>query len=87
MLLPNGVRVVIEVDGKHHYAEANGQASPSRYGAMMGADRQLRLAGYDVYRFGADELSAEAGSMVGDFFEQLFKLHHVTVPRNATLRS
>jgi very-short-patch-repair endonuclease len=53
MLLPNSVRVVVEVDGKHHYADNNGAASPHAYAAMMAADRDLRLAGYDVYRFGA----------------------------------
>lgn len=82
MLFPNSVRVVIEVDGKHHYSDNNGQASTSAYAAMMEADRDLRLAGYEVYRFGAQELNATHGSAVAvDFFERLFRLHHVSVPR------
>jgi len=79
MLLPNSVRVVVEVDGKHHYADNNGAASPHAYAAMMAADRDLRLAGYDVYRFGAYELGGEVG-VVADFFERLFTLHRVDVP-------
>jgi hypothetical protein len=51
MLLPHNVRIVIEVDGKHHYALNDGLASPKAYAAMA-ADRDLRLSGYDVYRFG-----------------------------------
>ena len=81
MLLPNNIRVVIEVDGKHHYADEQGRVSPHKYGSMMAADRDLRLAGYDVHRFGADELRGNsAGSTVGDFFERLFKSHNLALP-------
>jgi len=81
MLLPNNVRVVIEVDGKHHYADADGRANPMKYAAMAAADRDLQLAGYEVYHFGAAELSGEAPHpTVSDFFEMLFRLHHVVVP-------
>jgi hypothetical protein len=72
MLLPNGVRVVLEVDGKQHYAGADSKADPNKYAAMAAADRDLRLSGYDVYRFGATELVAPTGpTMVGEFFERL----------------
>lgn len=81
MLFPHNVRVVIEVDGKHHYADIGGIADTSRYAAMMAADRELRLAGYEVYRFGAVELSGDRGYTVAtEFFEGLFKLHGVNVP-------
>jgi very-short-patch-repair endonuclease len=65
-------RVVIEVDGKHHYADG-ATASPARYAEMVSEDRRLRLAGYEVYRFGGYELTqrADASSMVKDFFDQL----------------
>jgi hypothetical protein len=86
MLLPNNVRVVIEVDGKHHYSDENGRASSEKYGLMMSADRDLRLAGYDVYRFGVDELgSGDADSKVAEFFDQLFRQYHVPIP--PTLRA
>ena len=52
LLLPQGVRVVIEVDGKHHYADATGSADVQRYGHMVKADRELKFAGYEVFRFG-----------------------------------
>lgn len=56
LLLGNGVRVVLEVDGKHHFANGD-LASPSRYAEMASEDRRLRLQGYEVYRFGAAEFS------------------------------
>jgi hypothetical protein len=80
MLLPNGVRVVLEVDGKQHYAGADSKADPSKYAAMAAADRDLRLSGYDVYRFGATELIAPTGpTMVGEFFERLFRAHRLSL--------
>lgn len=80
MLLPHGVRVVIEVDGRHHFSEDDGRASPARYARMMAADRELRLAGYEVFRFGATELDtlSQAQGLVKGFFEALFKRHGVT---------
>jgi very-short-patch-repair endonuclease len=65
-------RVVVEVDGKQHYADGS-IASPSRYSEMVAEDRRLRLAGYEVYRFGGYELTQNSAStrMVQDFFEQL----------------
>ena len=78
MLLPNGVRVVLEVDGKLHYADSESQADPRKYAAMTAADRDLRLSGYDVYHFGAAELVPPAGPLlVGEFFDRLFQAHRI----------
>jgi very-short-patch-repair endonuclease len=55
LLLPRRVRVVIEVDGKQHYAEGD-IASPELYSEMVAEDRRLRLQSYEVYRFGGYEL-------------------------------
>jgi very-short-patch-repair endonuclease len=88
MLLPNSGRVVIEVDGKHHYADNDGRADVDRYAAMMSADRDLRLAGYEVYRFGASELSGNgADQKVAEFFDRLFRQYHVSVPALKSLGS
>lgn len=40
---------------------------------MVAEDRRLRLAGYEVYRFGGHELTQNPNSttMVQEFFEQL----------------
>ncbi|KOX14545.1 hypothetical protein ADK67_42075 [Saccharothrix sp. NRRL B-16348] len=58
LLLPQCIRIVIECDGKQHYADpATGQADPRRYGEMVAEDRELRLRGYEVYRFGGTELT------------------------------
>ncbi|KAB2693704.1 AbiJ-related protein [Ochrobactrum chromiisoli] len=77
LLLPGRQRVVVEVDGQHHFAE-NDRPSLKIYAEMVSADRELRLAGYEVYRFGANELvGAGAEVRVTDFFEKLFRLHRV----------
>lgn len=81
LLLPHGVRVVIEVDGKQHYADERGAADVRRYAQMAAADRDLKLAGYEVYRFGGVELQGDsAPAMVKAYFESLFKRHQVAVP-------
>lgn len=64
-------RVVLEVDGKQHYATGD-TASPTLYSEMVAEDRRLRLAGYEVYRFGGAELMKDgADRMVAEFFDQL----------------
>jgi very-short-patch-repair endonuclease len=80
LLLPSGVRVVIEVDGKQHYATEDGRADSKRYAAMVAADRDLKLAGYQVFRFGSAELTKEtARGIVKTFFEELFKRFGVSL--------
>ena len=73
LLLSAHDRIVIEVDGKQHYSEDNGMASPPLYAEMVAADRELKLTGYDVYRFGGAELNEKDGErVVTDFFTALF---------------
>ncbi len=80
LLLPQGVRVVVEVDGKHHYATSNGLADVQRYAEMAMADRDLKLAGYEVFRFGASELQTpDAKARVKNFFKAVFKRYGVPV--------
>lgn len=74
LLFSPSERVVIEVDGKHHYSDDNGP-SPSLYASMVRADRALRLAGYEVYRFGAAELNAGNEDTIASFFQDLMKRH------------
>lgn len=77
LLLPNRQRIVLEVDGKHHFSHDD---TPSLrvYADMVSADRELRLVGYEVYRFGANELlGSGAEEKITDFFEKLFRLHRV----------
>lgn len=73
LLLPGGIRVVIEIDGKHHYSSDDGRANPKSYSDMMAADRALRLTGYEVYRFGGYELSqSDAERRLAEFYRALF---------------
>lgn len=74
LLLPHGRRVVLEVDGKHHYATGD-RADPDIYARTMRADRELKLSGYEVYRFGAAELADDerARAVVEAFFRDLYR--------------
>ncbi len=77
LLLPLRQRIVIEVDGKHHFAEGE-KASLKVYAEMAAADRELRLAGYEIYRFGANELvGSGAVERIEAFFRQLFEKHSI----------
>lgn len=80
LLLPHGVRVIVEVDGQQHYStgmDASAKPSPEEYARTARADRHLRLAGYEVYRFGGYELRDEnlCGTAVLEFFLRLFRRH------------
>lgn len=73
MLMPNRVRVVIELDGVQHYSDANGKADVKLYAKTMEEDRKLRLRGYQVFRFGgADFVNKEQSKvMMRSFFIEL----------------
>lgn len=77
LLLPNRARVVIECDGVQHYANRDGEASPRQYAEMVAEDRELRLRGYEVYRFGGYELKdkARASHLISSFFDSLAERH------------
>ncbi len=83
VLPPHRVRVVIECDGVQHYADDQvlpdnrRHADPRRYAEMMAEDRELRLAGYEVYRFGGAELAAgpDTTRRLDAFFDRLADRH------------
>jgi hypothetical protein len=78
LLLSRRDRVVIEVDGRQHYSDNVGNASPVRYAQMAAADRELKLAGYDVYRFGGHELVTERAVATLDvFWTHFFRRHGI----------
>jgi very-short-patch-repair endonuclease len=77
LLLPNRARVVIEVDGQHHFTR-NDKPSLTAYSEMVCADRDLRLAGYEIFRFGANELVGTGSqALIERFFDRLFQLHGI----------
>ncbi|MCY1033278.1 hypothetical protein OV207_17625 [Corallococcus sp. BB11-1] len=83
MLFSQSVRVVIEVDGVGHYCDPQGKASPSKYAEMVAADRDLRLSGYEVYRFGGKELEGDLGREIArGFFRLLFRRHGVEAEKS-----
>lgn len=93
LMLEQGVRIVIEIDGRHHYAAQDPHepdryiASAQRYAEMVAEDRRLRLMGYEVYRFGGfefldvdleqREVGADAQQCVAEFFDRLLARHGV----------
>lgn len=80
MLFPHGVRVVIEVDGKLHYTKPDDKCDPDKYAKMAFADRDLKLAGYEVFRFGATELmKSDTEDVVKEFFDRLFSRYGMQV--------
>ncbi len=88
MVVSDRQRIVIELDGMQHYGERKtipGRAYPEyvasaqRYADMVSAQREMTLAGYEVYRFGGKEFADEerAGKMVRSFLLALFERHGV----------
>jgi very-short-patch-repair endonuclease len=83
LLLPHGQRVVLEVDGLHHYATPDGKRpDPARYADNVRGDRDLKLSGYEVFRFGGAELQGRdrARDVLRPFFAELFRRFDVSVP-------
>jgi very-short-patch-repair endonuclease len=80
LLLPHGIRIVLEVDGREHYATEDGRADTARYASMVAGDRDLKLSGYEVFRFGGAELQGDqARGMVKAFFSALFERYSVPI--------
>lgn len=80
LLLPLGQRVVLEVDGSQHYTSSDGRPDGTKYAANMRGDRDLKLSGYEVFRFGATELHdrERARTLLQQFFADLFRRFQVT---------
>ncbi len=77
LLLRNSVRVVIEIDGKQHYSDVDGKASPQLYAEMVAEDRRIRCLGYEIYRFGGAEFVGDATEIIVTFFRDLFEHHGI----------
>jgi len=92
LMLENGVRIVLEVDGQHHYASEDKKskiwtADPQKYAVGAREDRRLRLLGYEVYRFGGSEfadtslsparIGAASQEVVAAFFDRLLRKYGV----------
>jgi hypothetical protein len=69
LLLKNNRSLIIEIDGRDHYARVLNPrpaeykydiyvADPDRYADMMAEDRAMKFAGYEVLRYGAKKISA-----------------------------
>lgn len=82
LLLPHGQRVVLEVDGSQHYTRDDGRTpDTAKYADMVAADRDLKLRGYEVFRFGHDELKhpADARKLLLQFIPDMFRHFRVSL--------
>lgn len=89
MLFSGSQRIVIELDGVQHYSDGTIQrpgdlypyhiASKSKYASMVSAQREMTLAGYEVYRFGGYEFQDQekAIDVIRQFFIDLLHKHGV----------
>ncbi|WP_314223550.1 AbiJ-related protein [Streptomyces zaehneri] len=81
LLLPHGQRVVLEVDGSQHYTRDHGRTpDTAKYAEMVAADRDLKLRGYEVFRFGHDELKRldAAQDLLRQFIPDMFRRFRVS---------
>lgn len=85
MIFSHRDRIVIEIDGKQHYADGD-KASPKLYSEMVEAQREMSLLGYDVYRFGGyefymadkdDTIKQAVLDKIKQFFMRLFKKYGI----------
>ena len=86
MIISEHERVVIEIDGVQHYADyvkgnKKHYASVDKYAEMVAAQREMTLAGYDVYRFGGKELYNQTigKSVIRQFFVKLFEKYKISM--------
>lgn len=93
MMLENGARIVIEIDGRHHYANQDSEdsgryiADSRKYAEMTREDRRLTASGYEVYRFGGYEfrdvsvsegtIGPQSKEVVAEFFDRLLRRHAI----------
>ena len=84
MIFSMSNRIVIEIDGKQHYAIGD-RACPELYANMVAAQREMTLCGYDVYRFGGHEFQGDKEEVIKklqNFFVNLMKKHNVITNGN-----
>jgi hypothetical protein len=73
LILKNNKKIIIQVDANQHFADED-KFSPGKYAAMMSGDRELKLKGFEVYRFGSFEFKDEnIENNLEEFFILLFE--------------
>ncbi|MFE0378270.1 hypothetical protein ACFW1M_22390 [Streptomyces inhibens] len=81
LLLPHGQHVVLEIDGSQHYTRDYGcTPDAAKYAETVAADRDLKLRGYEVFRFGHDELKRfdDAQALMWLFLPNMFRHFRVS---------
>jgi len=68
LIIYNGKRIIIEIDGKTHTPEN----SLEKYSKQCKYDRDMKFLGYDVFRLGGYELKHDFENVISKFFEKLY---------------
>ncbi len=77
LLLPNGVRLAVDVDGRYHYGDDDGNGGI--YAILIAADREL-TSGHHVFGSGrSTPHQSKAESVVKGFFTASFRKHGLLV--------
>ncbi|MDX2096685.1 MAG: hypothetical protein SFW36_02830 [Leptolyngbyaceae cyanobacterium bins.59] len=78
MRLSEHQKIVIHIDDPHAYVDERGKYQPHKHAEIQAQNRELGIAGYEVYFFTEAELrNPEAGAIVEQFFRQLFQKYEV----------
>lgn len=73
MMVYKGKRIIIEIDGKEHYSDENGNVDLKKYSIQTHYDREMKFLGYDIFRFGGKELGESFDKVLKEFFDNLYK--------------
>lgn len=72
LMLYNGRRVIIEIDGNSHITSL-GEADIVKYAKQLEYDRVMKFLGYEVFRIGNSELDTETWeTTLKNFFDNLY---------------
>ena len=84
LIMPSNKKIIIEVDGIHHFAEKeNGKwiASDKKYASQCKFDNEWQLRGNEIYRISnralMDNKSEDNIIFIKEFFIKLFKKHKI----------
>ncbi len=72
LILYNGKRVVIEIDGKEHFTQkGKDEYDIQKYSDQVAYDRKMKFLGYDIFRIGGKELYDNFEMVLTEFFDKL----------------
>ena len=81
LILYEGKRVIIELDGESHYSKNNNTFNAEKYTNQLVYDRTMKFLGYDVFRISNEEIDSENyQTILNNFFDYLFVYLNIKSP-------